>query len=650
VPESQSQSDAPSAAKASGGRACHDALRAYRQGLQRDRVEYSRREGRWSGLRLAAFVACVFTIPIVAFLFSWLAALVAAVPVLAVFCGAVLRHLDWKSRRLTTDRILVVVDESLHDSVEQGRSVRAWRRPDDAPDASIVLPTVIESGPTWSLTDQERDDLDLYARPVGIYGLLNRTSTSQGARRLRDMLDGPCLSGESIRRRQEAVRWLERHEKERLAIMASALPLRGQSERLEALVGRLHDTASNPHATASRWIRIWSAGSGLLFLHGLLQIFQGHYFWINALILLIVLNGLIGFFNKRMLIAVLASVLPLVELAPALRGLLGVARCGHENLPHETSLNVLRDHLDKVATQAEIPALCERLAWMGLGGLARSLLNLILFYDLHVAEAILARFVPNRDTLLEGLASFVEFEALASLACFSAAQSVSCYPHLVTDTTLSIEEGRHPLIASDDSEPNGVHLTGAKRMWVITGPNAAGKSTYLRMVGVNLLLAQIGAAAVARDMTLCPVRLQTDVRIRDDLAKHESYFLSEVRRLRRMVVDAETDTPLLGLIDEPFRGTNSSERTAAGIALAEHLMASANLFLLATHEETLAQTAAVSDSAENYHFQEHLTDSGIVFDYRLRSGPASTKTAIRILEQEQYPPTLLQRARQLMRP
>jgi DNA mismatch repair ATPase MutS len=170
------------------------------------------------------------------------------------------------------------------------------------------------------------------------------------------------------------------------------------------------------------------------------------------------------------------------------------------------------------------------------------------------------------------------------------------------------------------------------------------------MVGVNLLLAQIGAAVPAREMTLCPVRLQTDVRIRDDLAKHESYFLSEVRRLRRMVVDAETATPLLGLIDEPFRGTNSSERTAAGIALTEHLMASNNLFLLATHEETLAQTAAASDSAENYHFQEQLTDTGIVFDYRLRPGPAGTKTAIRILEQERYPQALLDRARTLMRP
>jgi DNA mismatch repair ATPase MutS len=168
------------------------------------------------------------------------------------------------------------------------------------------------------------------------------------------------------------------------------------------------------------------------------------------------------------------------------------------------------------------------------------------------------------------------------------------------------------------------------------------------MVGVNVLLAQAGAAVPAERMTWSPVRLLTDVRIRDDLARHESYFLSEVRRLRRMVLDETGEVPLLGLIDEPFRGTNSQERTAAGTALLEHLVRSNNLFLVATHEETLARTAAGAVSAENYHFQEQLTDGGVRFDYQLRPGPATTRTALRIIEQEGYPPTLVDRARTLM--
>ena len=633
-----------------GREPCRARLTAWRETLERERAEYARREARWSWLRLVGFLACGVTIAVVTFLANLLLALLAAVPILVAFRYAVLRHLDWKGRRTTTDRILVVIGELFHDAIEERRPVRSGQRPHDPDDAAAVSPSIIDGGPTWPLSDQERDDLDLYAPPVGLFGLLNHTSTDQGSRRLRDILDNPCLSPEHIQQRQAAVRWLDEHEKARIAIMASALPLRRQSDRLDTLVKRLRETHANPRTTVSRVLQAWSTISGLVFLHGFFQIFHGRYVWGGGLILLLVLNIVIAHFLRTMISTLKESALPLVELAPALRGLLGTARCARENLPHEATLGILHGRLASVATEGQIPALCEWLAWMSLGGPVRSLLNMIVLYDLHVAEAILVRFVPHRDMLLDGVAAFAEFEALASLACFSAGQPVKCYPELATETILTIEDGRHPLIAAGDAAGNSVRLTDDKRMWVITGPNAAGKSTYLRMVGVNLLLAQIGSAVCARAMTLCPVRLLTDVRIRDDLAKHESYFLSEVRRLRRMIVDAEAETPLVGLIDEPFRGTNSSERTAAGIALVEHLLACDHLFLLATHEETLAQVAAASEAAENYHFQEHLTEAGIVFDYLLRSGPASTKTAIRILAQENYPPTLLARARELMQP
>jgi len=627
---------------------CRPELEDYRLELQQALAQYRRSEMRWSWLRLMAFLASVAITVTVTLIASFLLACATAAPVLAAFCLSVWRHLHWRTLRVTTDRILAIIAESLQLAVEQGTPVRDWARPRDAADPPVELPAIVESGPTWRLTDQERDDLDVYSAPVGLFGLLNRTSTGQGARRLRDMLDAPCLSAEPIAQRQVAVRWLDEHYRERLAVMASALPLRKRSERLDELARRLRQTMPEPSPTVFKAIKVWSALSGLLFLYALLQIMKGHFGWINPLVLLIVVNALIAFFNRATIGRLREAVTPLVPLASALRGLLAVAQCAGEHLPRETQLDTLRRLFEKVVTEGHIPSLCQRLGWMGLGGLARSLLNVIVFYDLHVSEAILARFGSSQTVLLEGLAATAEFEALASLACFASEQPMTCYPTFVPETTLSIERGRHPLLESEDSTPNDMRLTGDERMWIITGPNAAGKSTYLRMVGANLLLAQMGSAVAAEAMTLCPVRLMTDVRVRDDLAKHESYFLSEVRRLRRIVEDKDTDIPLFGLIDEPFRGTNSSERTAAGTALTEHLIASGHLFLLATHEEMLAQIAAASDIAANHHFQEHLTDEGIAFDYQLRPGPAVTKTAIRILEQERYPQALLQRARELM--
>jgi ABC-type lipoprotein export system ATPase subunit len=627
---------------------CCDWLLRRRDELQRELALYRRLEARWSWVRLLAFVAGG-----VAVILLWQHGLLAALAGaggLGVFAGAVLRHTTWEGRREASERGVVVVEESIHAGTKRDRPARAWQRPENPADADVSLPVVIESGTAWPLTDQERDDLDLYGPPVGIFGLLNRTSTGLGARRLRDMLDAPCLSPECIRQRQQAVRWLEEHNEQRLGMMASVVPLRGRSGRLDRLVHLLHRVEYRPRPIASAGIRLWSVPSGLLALYAIAGIANGNYSSVRILVALLVLNSLILLIWRRMFEEFRAVVAPWTDLGPTLKCFLAVAEHGARDLPEETPLGVLKGHFHKVVTDTRIPSMCAWLEWAALHRTARSLFNVTVFLDLHIGEAVLTRTVPQRDVFLHGLSCLAELEALCSLASFSAEQPVACYPQLAAATCLTIEEGRHPLLLEPDVVANSLHLTSDKRTWVITGPNAAGKSTFLRMAGVNMVLAQVGAAVPATAMTWSPVRLITDVRIRDDLARNESYFLSEVRRLRRLVLDSESGTPVLGLIDEPFRGTNSQERTAAGVALLEHLAASHNLFLIATHEETLAQTALRAASADNYHFQEHLHDGGITFDYRLRPGPASTKTALRILEREGYPPALLERARGLMPP
>ncbi len=629
-----------------GRPSCREWLAARADKLRGDHVRCRCLEARWSWIRLLAFVVGVLVVVLLRH--NMAAAAAAGAAGLAVFVAAVLRHLKWEDRRAFAARILVIIEESLHACTSRDRPTRAWRRPLDPPDTSMVLREILDSGPAWSLTDQERDDLDLYGPPVGIFGLLNRASTDLGERRLRDLLDSPCLSHEHIRQRQRAVRWLDGQNKQRLAIMAEMALLRGRSRHLDKLVRLLRTVERPPRSGVSRGIRIWSALSGLLFIYAILQIAAGQYEWARAIIALLAVNSLILLVFSRTLRRLNNTVCPWANLRSTLTRFLTIAQRAVEDLPDETQLSVLKGHFRRVTVDARIPSLCAWLEWAGLHGMVRGLLNTLVFLDLHVAEALLARVVPNREILLDGLSALAELEALCSLACFSAEQPVACYPHPVNETNVAIEDGRHPLIPEQDVAPNSVRLTADTRTWVITGPNAAGKSTFLRMVGVNVLLAQVGAAVVAREMAWSPARLITDVRNRDDLAKHESYFLSEVRRLRRLVLDSEGRTPVLGLIDEPFRGTNSQERTAAGIALLEHLTASRNLFLIATHEETLAQIAANTASAQNHHFQEHLHEGSITFDYLLRPGPANTRTALRILEQEGYPGSLLERARGLM--
>jgi hypothetical protein len=623
-----------------------DRLGTYRVGMQRDHARFRGLVARWSWIRVVAFAAGV--VVVILFRQSPPLAALAAIGGFLVFMATVLRHTRWEDRRAFADRALTVAGESLHASTRRDSAARAWQRPEDPPEISVALPHVLDFGPTWPLTDQERDDLDLYGPPVGIFGLLNRTSTQVGARRLRDLLDAPGLSRDHIRGRQEAVRWLAAHHERRLEIMATLVSLRSQSKHLDRLIPLLHRTDYPARSALSKVVRLWSAVSGLLIVYAVLAIAAGQYAWGQPLLGLLLLNGVILAVVWPLFRRLGTVVTPWTAVKDTLDAFFVVARHASRELPDETQLRVLKGHFHEIAAHAHIPSLSTWLEWAGLHGVIRAVLNVMVFFDLHIAEAVLSRVVPNRNVLLCGLSSMAELEALCSLASFSAELPVACYPQPVEGTSLRVQDGRHPLILEQDVTPNSIHLDAETRTWVITGPNAAGKSTFVRMVGINVLLAQIGAAVGARQMTWSPVRLITNVRIRDDLARHESYFLSEVRRLRRLILDPGGDAPVFGLIDEPFRGTNSQERAAAGIALIEHLMASSNLFVIATHEETLARTAAQAASAQNFHFQEHLQDGGIAFDYLLRPGPAGTRTALRILEQEGYPKTLLERAKHLM--
>jgi hypothetical protein len=610
-------------------------------------AQYQRHEAKLSWLRLLVFLGGLAG-TLVLFKVHWAMGALTGVGALITFIQTVIRHTEWRDRRDSALQHQTVIQESRHKTQVTQTPVRAYVRPGDPDSDEMALPSMFDSEPVWQLSDQELEDLDLYSAPVGLFGLLNRASTDPGARRLRDMLESPCLSADTIERRQHAVAWLADQTGQRLGLMASALPLRDRSPLLDRLVEHIQTTSGTWHGPTFSVLKAWSCLSGLAFFYGVQLFFSGQMSGFALALGVLIVNSLIWAIFRKPLTQLRSLIAPLIPLTGALRCILAHAECAAQALPDQTPLATLKTCFQDVLTHCRINALCEWLDWAGLGAVIRSQFNLIFFYDLHVSEAILKRFEPHRETLLNGLRALADLEAFNSLACFSAEQPVTCFPTCVTHTALTLTQAHHPLIPNDASTPNDMALNADQRIWLITGPNAAGKSTYLRMVGINLLLAQIGSAVTAEAMTFCPLRLITDVRIRDDLAKHESYFMSEVRRLRRIVVDTDTNIPLFCLIDEPFRGTNSPERTAAGVALLEHLLASQHLVLLATHEEQLAQTALRSDAACNHHFQETLTDTGITFEFDLRPGPASTRTAIRILEQEHYPPSLVKRARDLM--
>lgn len=618
---------------------------AERQWLAEQRRLYGRlraaaaaRETGWSWTRLGCFLIAV-AVWFAASTAPWAATGVTAACAITFAC-AVHRHGRARLDREQCDRLLVMAEESQARLDTAVVCIRGWQRPPDDAATDAALPLLRASGESWALSDQERDDLDLYAAPVGLFGLLNRTSTSLGARRLRDWLDHPCLESDEIRARQAAARWLAEHPATRLYVMAAAASLRREDARLARLIAALHQAKPLSLGLPKSWLLGWSIVSlaATLALAGLAL--SQNVTWAALLALLLLINAAQYYSFRHKLTDALR---PWRDVAWAARGAAITARCASRELPDDGPLADLRSKFAAVASGDALGRLSRRVGWSEGGGLVHQLFNLVAFFDLHVAESILRIALPRRDALLAALAALRDFEAFASLACFAWEQPLRCWPVPCADVEVRIDAGVHPLVPPQRVVANDVALSAAMRMLVVTGSNMAGKSTYLRMVGINVLLAQIGCVATARAMRACPVRLLSDLRARDSLAADESYFLSEVRHLRRMVCPPDGEAPILGLIDEPFRGTNSQDQTAASVAVMRHLMASPHLFVLATHDRHLTEVAD-GRVARNVHFQENLGRDGLVFDYRVHDGPATSRNALRILAREGYPQTLLRDA------
>ena len=644
LPDARSESAAPDWAEqrqTEPADAAEAWLRAYRRRVERDRAAALRWEWAWSWGRLISFAAAlVVWYPLGE---SWLAAGAGVVGALLVFAFTVRRHRAARIQRTLADHLLTVIDEARQRCGGKVVLLRSGNRPVEPGDADARLEPILNAGKTWQLTAQERDDLDLYSPPVGLFGLLNRTSTILGARRLAECAENPSLEPSRIEARQACVRWLDEHPEARLELMAAATDLRGKDEYLQDLVRAVRGARALPWGGAIPVLRLWSLVTLALTVVAVVLVAKGSYDLGVPWVALVLINGAVFMRLRR---ALVQAVEPWRRLRQVAQGYLNVARQGVVSLPRTTELDVLRVACAKVIEPGRLGTLVGRVGWADSGGMFHGICNALFFYDLHVADAVLKCVVPYRDTLLAGLAALAEIEALTSLACFAKetrSGGQTCYPTPVSEPKLELKAGWHPLIAPHHAVPNDVHLSDAARMWLITGSNMAGKSTLLRMTGVNLLLAQMGTVACAEELGFKPQQLITDLCVRDDLAKEESYFLAEVRQLRRLLTAPAGKGNVLGLIDEPFRGTNSEEQAAASLALVQHLLRGRDFCLLATHERRLTSLANGAP-AVNYHFREDLDSEGLTFDYHLHPGPAPTRNALRVLGVEAYPQALLDQA------
>lgn len=259
----------------------------------------------------------------------------------------------------------------------------------------------------------------------------------------------------------------------------------------------------------------------------------------------------------------------------------------------------------------------------------------VLHWDVHVLAA-LERWKARSGRRVRGWLDAVgEAEALASLAVLAADHPDWTMPVLDSAaTTLQARALGHPLLAPDACVRNDVEIGPAGSFLLVTGSNMSGKSTLLRAVGLNAVLAQAGGPVCAAELRLPPLRVITSIRVEDSLADGVSYFMAGLHRLKRVVDAAQAASATLYLLDEILQGTNSAERRIAARSVLRQLLATQAIGAVTTHDLSLADADDLTARAIPVHFTESVAeDAGeLTFDYRLRDGIATSTNALRLLE------------------
>jgi hypothetical protein len=235
------------------------------------------------------------------------------------------------------------------------------------------------------------------------------------------------------------------------------------------------------------------------------------------------------------------------------------------------------------------------------------------------------------------LSALAELEALNALSTFAFDNPDDPFPEVLAlgngaGPRYQGDDLGHPLLPRDRAVRNSVDLGTVTQVLVVSGSNMSGKSTLLRTVGINAVLALAGAPVRATRLSMTPLQIGATLRVLDSLSEGTSRFYAEIRRLRQLMELTREAPPLLFLLDEILHGTNSHDRQIGAEAVVEGLLDAGAIGLVTTHDLALARTAdALAPRGKNIHFEDELLDGRLHFDYRLRDGVVTKSNALDLM-------------------
>ncbi len=276
-----------------------------------------------------------------------------------------------------------------------------------------------------------------------------------------------------------------------------------------------------------------------------------------------------------------------------------------------------------------------------LNSMTNLFVNSLLMYDLQCVYRLEKWKSENASDLMGWLEVIRETEVLCSLGTFSFNHPRFCTPSINSDLRLTARGLGHPLLNEGERVVNDLHVDQAHSLLIITGANMAGKSTFLRSLGVNAVLALAGAPVCAEQFDCPMIDIRSGMRTADSLKDNQSYFYAELDRLKSIMDELREGKPLLILLDEILKGTNSTDKQAGSIALVKQLIEHSCLVIIATHDLALGELERTYPGRVlNYSFEADITNDHLFFDYKLKRGIARNMNATFLMKKMGIIPAL----------
>ncbi len=464
-------------------------------------------------------------------------------------------------------------------------------------------------GDRFAIDDITWNDLDMDS----IFMLLNNTYSSSGEEYLYKILRTPEFDEKELLKRDKLAVFFENNEEEAFKFQEVFAKLgRTKSISLSEFIDRFSGLGNRSNV---KHIIL-----DILFVISIAMLFMSPISGIAMFLVMIFIN--IGTYYKEKA--------EIESYFTCLKYLMDMINCGNALIKLDGDvvapyIKTIRGDLDK------LKSISKGIFWISMNGNSGSLgeiameyIRMIFHADIIKFNSVLGATNKNLGTIDELFTTFGMLEAGMAIASFRKMLQYTCKPGFVKEKTVNAVAIYHPMI----SNPVANDIEERKSV-LITGSNASGKSTFLKTIAINSILAQTVYTCTAKSYRTCFYELYSSMALRDDLMNNESYYIVEIKSIKRILDSVNDKVPVLCFVDEVLRGTNTIERIAASSHILKSLTNRNAICFAATHDIEL--TNILENHYSNYHFTEDVKDDDVLFSYKLLKGRATSRNAIKLL-------------------